>query len=263
MQTLAMAMRAAPEEGDPLPSPFRSVTNLGALHRRGQVSLVAGASGGGKSAYATHVAVHGKYTEVDAIPTLYFSADSDKVTLGTRVAAGILSSPLGAVESLLRSGDKQTWARLDEATRHIWWSWNAAPDLEDIEQEVQAYAYANGGWPHLIVVDNLINVDHPGDGHTQKDEVMAWLQQLANETNAHVLVLHHVTGEYSNGDVAIPKKGLLDKVDKRPRLVLTIWSPIKGLMRVCPVKNSSGPAKATGTWGADVAWWPDRSFFGD
>lgn len=260
--SLVLAMRAAPDEGEALPSPFRRVTALGAYHRRGQVSVVAAGSGGGKSAYATHLAVHGRQNWGDPIPTLYMSADTDKVTLGIRVAASVTNRPLPEVEEKLRAGDEEVWAKVAEATEHIVFCWDAQLSCYDIEQECEAFAYLYGEYPHLVVVDNLINIDAEGEaGHAQKDGVMHWLQRLANLTNAHVMVLHHVTGPYEDGTEPIPKSALLDKVAKRPRLVLTLWKPGDNLLGVSVVKNSSGRASSDGSYGTTIGWMPERSWF--
>lgn len=255
MNGLALAMRYAPSEGEALPSPFERLTKAGAIHRRGQLAICAGASGGGKSAYATHLAVHGN------IPTLYFSADTDRVTLGTRVAAGLLNRPTDRVEADLRAGDVPTWMAI-EKLEHVWWCWDSMLSTRDIEDEVAAYGYAKGDYPHLIVVDNLINIDeYSGGGLEDKDGVMAGLQRMASITGAHVLVLHHVTGQYEDGLDLIPKSGLLDKVAKRPRLVLTTHRPSPDMFGVSIVKNSSGPAASDGTYNVVFGWMPSRSWF--
>lgn len=255
MNGLALAMRYAPNEGEALPSPFKRLTEAGAKHRRGQLSVVGGASGGGKSAYATHLAVHG------GIPTLYFSADTDRTTLGTRVAAGLLNRTTDRVEHDLRSGDIETWMAVEELS-HIWWCWDSILSIQDVEQEVEAYGHANGEYPHLIVVDNLINIEEfEGGSREEKGEVMAGLQALANITGAHVLVLHHVMGEYEDGLIPIPKSGLLDKVAKRPRLVLTTHRPSPEMFAVSIVKNSNGNADASGMTFLQFGWMPERSWF--
>lgn len=255
MNGLALAMRYAPQEGEALPSPFQRLTAVGAVHRRGQLSVCAGASGGGKSAYATHLAVHGNN------PTLYFSADTDRVTLGTRVAAGLLNRTTDRVEADLRSGDTETWSAIEQL-KHVWWCWDSMLSVTDIDQEVEAYGIANGEYPHLIVVDNLINIDeYSGGGLEDKDMVMAGLQYTAALTGAHVLVLHHVTGQYEDGLDPIPKSGLLDKVAKRPRLVLTTHRPAVDLFGISVVKNSSGPASSDGSMKIVYGWMPNRSWF--
>lgn len=257
MQTLIRAMLAKQDEGLALPSPFTQFPSYGIRFRRGQVSLIAAASNGGKSALATHIAVHSR----PKIPTLYFSADSDKITLGTRVAASILNKPVDVVEGRLRAGDQEVWDAVEEATDHIWFSWDAAPSLKDIEEEMLAFAYTTGTWPHLLVIDNLINIDPEGEsGHVQKDGVLHWLQQLSNLSNAHTMVLHHVTGVYEDGVNPIPKSGLLDKVAKRPRLVLTLYRISENLMGVRVVKNSSGKADPEAGYGPDLAVQFERSW---
>ena len=250
-------MRAGSHEGLALPNPIKGFAERGAYLRRGQVSLWGGASGSGKSAIATHIAVHSR----PKIPTLYLSADSDKITLGTRVGASLMGMSVNDVEQMLREGYEPTWDTLQEETDHIWWYWDTQPSCTDIWMEVEAYAYVTGAFPHLIVIDNLINVDAEGEpGHVQKDGVMAWLQQLAYMTNAHVMVLHHVTGAYEDGNQPIPKSGLLDKVAKRPRLVVTLHKAAPDLLGVCIVKNSTGQAAADATFGFTIAWFPEKCY---
>lgn len=258
--TLTLAMRAAPEAGSPLPSPFELLDRAGAKFRRGQVSLIAAASNGGKSAVASHFAVFGRYPDTSGIRTLYFSADTDRVTLGTRVAAGVLGKPLEEVEDLLRSNNLGAWERLAEETSHIWFDWSSVLSYRHIDDELDAYAYANGDWPECIVVDNLINI-LVEPGWQGIDEAMFYLQGVATKTNAHVMVLHHVTGQYVDGMMRIPKSGLLDKVDKRPRLVVTLWNCGPDQLGMCVVKNSSGPNSADGSYGVEIGWLPERSWF--
>lgn len=254
-------MQASPDAGKALPSPFKNFPSYGIYHRRGQVSLVAAASGGGKSAYAAHVAVHARYPDGSPVPTLYCSMDSDFVTLGSRVAASVINEQVSEVERLLRAKDQETWGRLHDATGHIWWFWDNEPSLRDLMAETEAYGYVTGAWPHLIVIDNLINLDAEGEaGFQQKDSVMAWLQKLAARTNAHIMVLQHVTKAYTNGIDPIPKVALLDSVDKRPRLILTMHRIDELHVGVRVVKNSTGRAAGDASWGPDLGVQFERSY---
>ena len=257
MQTLSLAMRNAEEEGNALPSAFPSLEKAQAKFRRSQLSLVAAAPGGGKSAFATYESVFAEYVEIDEegayqlpIPTLYFSADSDKKTIGNRVTASVTGHTVDESEKLLLTGDGDTWRELTGRTGHIWFSWNRGPTLEDIEAEVEAFAQVMGEWPHRIVIDNLKNVwiEESGDGgeHIRYDRVLDFLHELAGHTGAHVLVLHHVTGPYENGDVPIPLSGILGKVTKPFRLILTLHRAWDGMLGICVVKNSNGPMDASG-----------------
>jgi replicative DNA helicase len=258
MQTLMRSIEAAPDAGEALPSPFPVLADFTAYFRRGQVSVVAAASGVGKTQFATYIAVKSR----PKIPTIYFSSDSDRMTVGTRVASMINHEPVADIEARLRNKfDFEIHQTVREATDHIWWCWDNQPNVQDIKNEVEAYAIVTGAWPHLIVVDNLINVDSEGDAsHQQKDEVMAWLQRLAGNTNAHVMVLQHVVKWYENGTIPIPKSGLLDSVAKRPRLVITLHKVNDSLLGLRIVKNSNGKMDGNAKWGPDLSVMFDRSW---
>jgi replicative DNA helicase len=264
---LTLALRAKGEEGHSLPSVFDQLEKVGAHFRRGQLSMIAGAPGGGKSAVASHLATWMAYDEGEKVPTLYFSADSDKGTLGIRLAAGILNKTLEDTEALLEEGDPEAWAALNSGFEHVWLNWDPAPTFQHIEQEIEAYVAVTGEYPHLIVIDNLKNMvsDSGGAAHEQYDQAMEWLKILASVTKAHVLVLHHVTGSYEAGDEPIPLPGLLGKPGKACRLILTLYMVDReaGLMGVCVVKNSNGKADASGNFQVHIPWMPSRSFFAD
>lgn len=253
MQTLSLAMRNSEEEGIALPSVFSSLEKIGAKFRRGQLSLVAAAPGGGKSAFATYEAVFAAYGEFGEtpVPTLYFSADTDKKTLGNRIAASVTKLTVDQSEELLLANHKATWEMLDQNTNHIWFAWDRGPSLEDLENEIEAFAHVMGDWPHKIVVDNLKNiwVEESGEGgeHIRYDRVLDYLHELAGITGAHIMVLHHVTGYYEIGNVPIPLSGILGKVTKPFRLILTLHKAWDNMLGICVVKNTSGRASADGS----------------
>ena len=252
MQTLGLAMRNSGEEGSALPPVFPQLEKLGARLRRGQLVLIAGSPGGGKSAITSFMAVnmaYGEYGET-GIPTLYFSADTDKHTLGTRIAASVSRFTVDQAEELLTNKNQSMWDMLESNTTHIWFNWDRGPSLEDIDDEVQAYATVVGDWPHLIVVDNLKNIwiDGSGEGgeHIRYDRVLDFLHELAGQTGACIVVLHHVTGYYENGSDPIPLSGILGKVTKPFRLILTLHKAWDGMLGVSVVKNSFGPMQPDG-----------------
>jgi hypothetical protein len=246
VQTIGLALRVSEDVGTALPDVFPTLGKMGARFRRGQLSLIAGGPGTGKSAVATFIATnagYGEYNEV-GVPTLYFSADTDKRTLGNRVAASVTHHTVDEAEDLLLAGNKSIMKMLDDATGHVWFNWNNGPNLDDIEDEIEAFAHVNGDWPHLIVIDNLKNiwVDSSGEGgeHIRYDRVLDYLHELAGLTNAHIMVLHHVTGYYENGDEPIPLSGILGKVSKPFRLIITLHRPNENQIGLSIVKNSSG-----------------------
>lgn len=255
MQTLSLAMKNSEGEGVALPSVFPSLEKNGAKFRRSQLSLIAAAPGGGKSAIATYIATRIAYWDDEfmqevPVPTLYWSADSDKKTLGTRITASVTKHTVDEAEKLLDINDQETWDTLAANTDHIWFAWDRGPSLDDIEAEVEAFAMVHGEWPHLIIIDNLKNVwiEESGDGgeHIRYDRVLDYLHELAGITGAHIMILHHVVGTYENGDTPIPLGGILGKVTKPFRLILTLHKSWDGTLGICIVKNSNGPMDAGG-----------------
>lgn len=252
MQTLSLALRNSEAVGTSLPPVFLSLDKIGAKLRRGQLSLIAGGPGTGKSAVASYIAVNSAYGEFGetGVPTLYFSADTDKRTLGNRIAASISHETVDNSEKLLQERHAGFMSILDDNTQHIWFNWNNGPNLDDIQDEVEAFAHATGDWPHLIVIDNLKNiwVETSGDGgeHVRYDRVLDFLHELAGLTNAHIMVLHHVTGFYEDGDKPIPLSGILGKVTKPFRLIITLYRPSEEQLGLSIVKNSTGKMDQTG-----------------
>lgn len=261
MQTLVRAMKARGEEGQAIGlEAFPMLTAAGAKFRRGQLALVAAAPGGGKSALVTTFAVRAQ------VPTLYFSADTDTATLGTRIGASVTNYTINDVERGINGPDASGWfANIDAVTDHIWFCWDAGPTLTDIEEEVKAYAACNGQYPDLIVVDNLKNVwsdDGGGGEHVRYDRVLDFLHEMARETGSCIIILHHVIGAYEDGVTPIPLSGLLGKVGKTPRLIVTLYRPQDEVMGLCIVKNSSGRAAADASYKVGVAIDMATQFFG-
>ncbi len=272
MQLLSLAMKANKDRGLPLPARFKGLENVGALFRRGQTSLICAAPGGGKSAIATETALFSSYKSEDPevpplfVPTMYFSADSDESTLGDRATAAIVGKDTQKVHQLLKDDDPETWQAQIEATGHIWMDFDSSPSMDHIYNEVEAYCYALGSFPELVVVDNIMNVraaEGSGMGTENLYAVMEGCHHLARETGSHVMVLHHVTGEYTNGDIVIPRSGIMGKIDKVPRLILTLHRPSPDVMAISVVKNSNGPADPNGVEvQVLVPWMPATSYFG-
>ncbi len=246
MQTIGLALRGSESVGLSLPPVFPTLDKLGAKLRRGQLSMWAGGPGTGKSAIATFIAInsgYGEYNEI-GIPSLYFSADTDKRTLGNRVTASVTHLTVDESEELLLKKHYGTMKMLDDATSHIWFNWNNGPNVDDIGNEVEAFAHVYGEYPHLIVIDNLKNiwVESTGEGgeHIRYDRVLDYLHELAGQTNAHIMVLHHVSGFYENGDEPIPLSGILGKVTKPFRLIVTLYRPNEKQIGLSIVKNTTG-----------------------
>jgi hypothetical protein len=142
-----------------------------------------------------------------------------------------------------------------------WWirfNYEARPSLMDIERDLRAYFEVFGIFPHLIVVDNITNVvgDSAASANSAEaftfglESMSEYMSEMARYTSAHVLALHHVVGEFSDGLQPIPLSGIKGKIARVPNLALTIHKEIDGMdgriLNVSPVKNREGFEDSSG-----------------
>lgn len=262
MQTLSLSLKAKQREGAPLPPVFPQLEAIGAKIRQGQVTLVAGPPGAGKTALMSHWAVNVDYTGAgDYVPGMYFSMDSDRGTVGTRVVSNITGLQISDAERALQtSEDLALWEKLQQRTAHIHWVWDASPSGQDILDEVECYGYVHGSYPDWIIFDNLM--DMAGEDAVALNSAMDFGKVLAREKGPAVIFLHHVTGEYEDGLKPIPLSGLRYKLGKIPRLVLTLHRPDPLLIGVSVVKNSNGRMDPSGNYGTQIPVIMERMWFG-
>ncbi|MFJ8384717.1 AAA family ATPase [Streptomyces sp. NPDC094438] len=254
--TLSQALHKRGSAGEPIPTTLKALHDLGVHIRRGQLHLIAAGPGTGKSALALNIAIK------SAVPTMYFSADSDAFTQYVRSAANVSGWTTTQVEAAIEQGRTESFdtalAGLD-----IRWSFDASPDLDEIEQSLIAYAMIYG-WPALVVIDNVTNVVAPemGEGHAGLDELCAFFHDLARRMEAAIVLLHHVTGPYNDGVNPIPLSGIKGQVGRVPEVILTLHrggTEFEGYdLRVSNVKNRGEKADASGFTFARLQWQPER-----
>lgn len=235
MLTLGQAVAQQGVQGASIATPFTSLTNLGFTLRRGQSSMIAAAPGVGKSVIAQHIAMKLH------VHSLYISADTDSFTMGMRALAKMTGEPQSTIER--RMSDPEYATRYREQLDKLWnvrFAFDCA-SMEDVRDEVFAYATAYGAFPSLLVVDNLVNVADGDDDYRAMRGAVQAFDRLAHNTGAHVMVLHHANGKYDDGDSPIPLSGLEQKLSKIPAQVLTL-NRQREYLRVNVVKNRSGHA---------------------
>lgn len=224
--------------------------------RRGQLSLVAAPGGTGKTALVQSIVQRGDDHGV-TLPTLYFSADSDAVTVFQRSAAMATGYELPEVERLMREGGMQMLEeRVRSATSHIRWNFKSSLELDDIMDEIEAYAHVYGEYPSIMCFDNISNITSgEPDEFRDLQEVSFFLHDLARDTGAACIALHHVAGSFEDSGKPIPMSGIRGKISKTPELILTLYRA-SGL-NVSVVKNRVGRADPSGgffvTLNADYA----------
>lgn len=233
--------------GDPLPAVWDALEQKGTTPRRGQLVLVCAGPGTGKSAFVLAYALKSK------VPTLYFSADSDAFTQLSRSVSILSGWPLEKSTKAVRNEDIGDVAdELDPIP--IRFNYKASPSLDVIEESLAAYDALYEDFPALIIVDNITNVrtdsSEGDDPFSGLEGLMDYLHEMARETGACVIGLHHVTGPHNDGDKPIPLSGIKGQIGRVPEMILTLHRISDGYgadcLNVSTVKNRGGKADPSG-----------------
>lgn len=246
MRSLSRAVTRSETGAAVVPTPYRAFTDKQIAIRRGEVSMIAGPPGAGKSTLALDFSIKAR------VPTLYLSADTHAHTMSLRTLAALTGRDQQQVEEWMDDpvyGPAWSSDVLSQVN-HIRWCFESAPSLRDLEWEVDAFVELYGVPPQLIVFDNLIDATfEQGDEYGSMRALLREFKWWARETDAAFLVLHH-TSESVPGNPCPPRSALHGKVAQTPALILTVTSQ-DGFLGVAPVKNRYGPANASGS---DVTW---------
>lgn len=257
MQSLDRVVRRGSQSHHRIDLPFLGFQRIGFTLALGQVGMVAAAPGVGKSALALQIALD------SGLRTLYVSADTDSWTMTVRTLANRTGHPQAYIESCLSGGyatDELDLA-LFEAS-HVQFSFDSYTTAEILD-DVKAYGVVHGAAPELVIADNLMNLARGGeDDLSAMTKAMDEFHALAALTGAHVLVLHHATGSFDDGDRAIPLSGLANKVSKLPAQVLTLYRK-DPLVIACVVKHRQGSADPSGQKQVPLRFDPERMRFTD
>ena len=245
MRTLARAVGNTDIGGEPLPTVFKTFEVNKVVIRRSEISMIAGTPGAGKSTLALAIALRAK------VPTLYISADTNAHTMAMRLLSMIINKPQSEAERLLIDNVEQSRKVINDSSGHIFWSFESAPTLSDLDQEVEAFEELWGCAPTLIVIDNLMDIANDGgEEFAAMRSTIKELKYLARDTNAAVLLLHHTKESYA-GSPCQPRSSLQGMVAQLPALICTVGSDAPGFIAVAPVKNRYGkadPSGATAFW---------------
>jgi KaiC/GvpD/RAD55 family RecA-like ATPase len=228
-----------------VPGNFPSFAERGVALRAGELSVVAGPPGAGKSTLALALAIR------SGAPTIYFSADTTEHTMRVRSVMMLTGMNREDAEESMRAD--RVWAsQVLQGIRHIAWDTSSAPTLEHIELTLEAFEEARGEPPALVVIDNAGDVAFDsGDEFGSLRTLMRELRWFARSSGSAFCVLHHTT-ERVTGNPAPPQSSLHGKIAQVPALVITVVSDAEpGFMGCGIVKNRYGKAR---TDGSDPVW---------
>lgn len=246
MLTLVQSAAVRGSAGEPLPVVWKGLEEQGSLFRRGQLALVAAGPGTGKSAFVLNYALR------SGVSCLYFSADSDAYVQLSRSLAILGDMNMKEAGELVLAED---YDKIQNAVGQVpvRFSYNSSPSLEHIETQAMAYEELFGDFPELIVIDNALDVefDAADDQAQSLDQLMGWLHDMARQTEACVIVLHHVTGPYNDAQNPIPLSGVKGQIGRVPELILTLHKQGGGYgshetLCVSTVKNRGQRADPSG-----------------
>jgi len=237
-----------------LPDLFPPLQQEGIRFRRGQLTMIAGQPNAGKSLIALWMAVQMK------VPTLYISADTDGYTTAIRAAAMVTGHKVATVEEAFASGAGQDfYGEQLESVKHLQFDFYPSPTLDEIDLSIRAYAEAYGEYPHMIIVDNAMNVvSLHNDEWAGLREIAKAMHHIARETEACVMLLHHTSENEGRADLPPSRKAIQGKIAQLPELILTVaLVNHTGEFRVACVKNRFAANSADGS--KYVTLWADAS----
>lgn len=225
------------ESSMPLPAPFKPFHESGALFYRGALSVLAGPPGSGKTISALN------FVNQIAVPTLYISNDSTHYTIINRVFSMLTGQDMSVGSKIIEANPELASRRLAKWS-HVRWDFSSAPDVEEIVHHGEAFRELYGEYPHLTVVDILMNVEHEGVAEQNYWRLMPALKEVASEQKTAMLAVHH-TSEAAKCDPCPPKSAIMGKANQLPELIITqVMQNDKMLYAV--VKNRNGRSDESG-----------------
>ena len=254
MLSLHQAAAKSTNEYALLPDLFPALANEGIRFRRGQMTMIAGAPNAGKSLLALHFAVHMQ------VPTLYISADTDAYTTAIRSAAMISGHKVNTVEEGFATPEgTEFYSKQLESIKHLQFDFAPSPTLDEIDLSIQAYAEAYGEYPHLLIVDNAMNVVSMHENEwSGLREIAKAMHHIARETEAAVFLLHHTSESEGQPDMPPSRKSIQGKISQLPEMIITVaLLPWNGEFRIAAVKNRFAKNSASGK--QYVSLWTDAS----
>jgi hypothetical protein len=241
VQSLAKGFGRSANTGRPLPEVYKSFTHNKILFRLSATSMVAGAPGAFKSALAVNLLVRWAQQGVYG---LYFSADADEFTTAKRAAAILTSRPVEIVEAGMRGSTAHVYRNALMKMENTRWIYKAS-DIEDIDRHMRGFESVYGSFPHVVFIDNLLNMSEVGEDWTACREFIRNLDILAREAECHVCVLHHTSESSYEQGFPPPRSAILGKISQFPRLIVTVGVN-QDTLNLAVVKNTNGPQDPTG-----------------
>lgn len=233
----------------------------GVKFRHGQVIMIAGRSGTQKSGFALWLAAQWNVT------TLYFSADMSGFTASSRLACMQTGDVTEVVEAGMAMGGAVRQRYLDALNPlKFQFSFGSPITYRGVDEELEAYIELWDAYPELMVFDNLMDFDGAESDYTAQMEVMSYVTDLARNTGATCMILHHASDkswEAKTDPWRPPSRAeIKGGMSEKPELTLSVaLDPTSYEYNVACIKQRMGPSNPTGEHYATLRADPERTRF--
>lgn len=220
MQRLSRLVKMGVVGQEPLPPPFASWTDRGIKVRRNSLHLWAGPSASFKTMILLNSVMNMK------VSTVMFSTDSDEQTIASRMLGILSNTAIEETEGWLTPGatNLDRAAEILTAFDFVRFDFTPNPTLDDVWNELYAYATIHQVWPEQVVIDIASDVFLDGykDEWSMLKALMREGKVIARMTGAAVHVVHHVTDGWTQTmDRRVPSRGdVLGKLSAIPVLMV-------------------------------------------
>jgi hypothetical protein len=224
----------------------------------GEIAVLAGAPGGGKSTVAVNWAWRA------SCPCLYLAQDRPLSVLARFVAVALNRSVADiSFDELEYWGSRM--AELGKREELVFEG--GAQTVQGVEHRIEALKEWLGVPPHLVFVDNLFDLRSEGANYMDVGfyaDVLPAVKQLAIESDVGIVLLHHVTrsGErgkkHGQGTEPLTMTDLLFGGEKE---AAHVWGVYRGLgnrqLNFQVLKQGDGRADAGGGLSVPLTWQPE------
>ena len=231
----------------------------GCIFREGQLIMVAGQPGCGKSLFVQWLTARWRK------PTLYVSMDMSATDVITRLGSMLTSYTVDQVKRYFETGGAEC-DEIEEALAEapISASTEDGPTLEDIERDVSAFVELHDEWPAVIVIDNLVDIDYGdqlGGDYEAWNKALLWFKGFCRTTGTTVIVIHHAREEEKT-DYPRPRAAFAGRPGRTPELMLSVaMDESETRFRIAVVKNRTGKNDAQARRGIELGVTPMASRF--
>lgn len=263
MLTPTRSLSLNSEAGRPLPEvpAFAALYKKGVRPRHGEFIMVAGRSGSQKSGFALF------WVAQMNLRTLYFSADMSAFTASSRLACTMTGDTTEVVEASMALGGDHAQRYYDALSPlNVTFSFGAPITYRQIDEEMEAYVELHDEYPEVIVFDNLMDFDAADSDYTEQMAVMAALTELARNTGATVIVMHHASDKSWDAKTSPwrppARNEIKNGMAEKPELTLTVALDPQSLeFNIACVKQRMGPSDPTAENYATIRCDPARTQF--